>query len=138
MKLRSIRVENFRSFRDQTIHLDDYACLVGPNGCGKSTVLLALNVFFRNSAASSANLLELTKEDFHLCETNQPIRITLTFNDLSDEAIDDFSAYVRHGQLVVSAVAEWSEQHQAAPVQQFGSRLVPRLSLQKRPFMIVS
>ena len=47
MKIESVRIENFRSFKDETILLDDYACFVGPNGAGKSTVINALNVFFR-------------------------------------------------------------------------------------------
>lgn len=65
MRLREIRIQNFRSFKDETIHLDDYTCLVGPNGAGKSTVLQALNVFFRNTAVSAVNLHVLSEEDFH-------------------------------------------------------------------------
>ena len=29
MKLRKLRIENFRSFKDETICFDDYTCLVG-------------------------------------------------------------------------------------------------------------
>ncbi len=47
MKIESVRIENFRSFKDETIFLDDYTCFVGPNGSGKSTIINALNVFFR-------------------------------------------------------------------------------------------
>lgn len=35
MKLSKLRIENFRSFKDETIHFDDYTCLVGANGAGK-------------------------------------------------------------------------------------------------------
>ncbi|MFV1975424.1 MAG: AAA family ATPase [Candidatus Scalindua sp.] len=42
MKIESIRIENFRSFKDATIKFDQYTCLVGPNGSGKSTVINAL------------------------------------------------------------------------------------------------
>ncbi len=59
MKLSSIRIENFHSFLDEVVYLDDYSCLVGSMGAGKSTVLAALNVFFRNASASSTNLLQL-------------------------------------------------------------------------------
>ena len=65
MNIASVRIENFRSFTDETIEFNDYNCLVGPNGAGKSTVLNALNVFFRNSKSSSVDLLELCEEDFH-------------------------------------------------------------------------
>ena len=30
MKLKRLRIENFRSFKDETICFDDYTCLVGP------------------------------------------------------------------------------------------------------------
>jgi putative ATP-dependent endonuclease of the OLD family len=45
MKLKSLRIENFRSFADETISLDGYNCFVGQNGAGKSTILTALNIF---------------------------------------------------------------------------------------------
>jgi predicted ATP-dependent endonuclease of OLD family len=65
MKLSKLRIENFRSFKDETIYFDDYTCLVGANGTGKSAVLTALNVFFRNNASTATNVLTLSKEDFH-------------------------------------------------------------------------
>ena len=46
MKIKSIHIENLRSFKDELIVLNDYTCLVGPNGAGKSNVLFALNIFF--------------------------------------------------------------------------------------------
>src|SRR5690554_4431560 len=107
MRLKSIRIENFRSFEDQTIHFDNYTCFVGQNGSGKSTVLTALNIFFRNTNASATDLLNLGEEDFHRRQTDHPIKITLSFDELSDEAKDALSSYVRHGQLVVSSIAEF-------------------------------
>ena len=69
MRLRSLRIENFRSFEDQTIPFDNYTCFVGPNGSGKSTVLIALNIFktrksrqrWWSSAADSGKGLRLRK-----------------------------------------------------------------------------
>jgi len=124
MKLASIRIQNFRSFTDETIVLHPYTCIVGPNGAGKSTVLTALNVFFRNTGGSATNLHRLAREDFHQKDTSHPIRITLTFEDLSPEAQDDFKHYYRQGKLVVFAEAAWNPDEQAAEVRQHGSRLV--------------
>lgn len=124
MRLREIRIENFRSFEDQTIHLDAYTCLVGPNGSGKSTVLQALNVFFRNSTSSPLNLLTLSQQDFHHKDTSKPVKITLTFDDLSQEAQEEFKAYFRNGKLVISAIAEWNAASGSAEVEQYGSRMV--------------
>jgi len=53
MRIKTIRIENFRSFEHETIDLNAYNCFVGPNGAGKSTVLAALNVFFQERASSS-------------------------------------------------------------------------------------
>ena len=39
--------------------------MTGVSGAGKSTVLTALNVFFRQSTEPSVNLSTLTEEDFH-------------------------------------------------------------------------
>jgi putative ATP-dependent endonuclease of OLD family len=46
MRIDSLRIQNFRAFKDQTISVGPYTCLVGPNGGGKSTVLTALNLIF--------------------------------------------------------------------------------------------
>lgn len=123
MKIKSVRIQNFRSFKDQTVEFNDYNCLVGPNGSGKSTILNALNIFFRETKSSPVDLLALSKEDFHTSVTTEPIRITVTFSDLSDAAKDALKDYVRQDKLVVMAVAEWSEEKQAAPVFQKGLRL---------------
>lgn len=123
MKITSVRIENFRSVKDATVPLNDYACLVGPNGAGKSTILTALNVFFRESENLPTDLSQLAEEDFHCKETSEPIRITLTFCNLGDEAQVDFADYVRQGQLVVSAVATFDTQSGKAQVKQYGQRL---------------
>ncbi len=123
MRISSIRIENFRSFDDETVPLNHYACLVGPNGAGKSTVLTALNVFFRESENLPTDLSQLDQEDFHCKHTDKPIQITVTFTDLDDEAQKDFSDYVRQGQLVVSAVATFDGATGKAQVKQYGQRL---------------
>lgn len=124
MRLSSLRIENFRSFEDETIPFDNYTCFVGPNGSGKSTILIALNIFFRNTGSSATDLVNLSEEDFHLKNTSRPVKITLTFDRLSEDAKAALKAYVRQDQLVVLAVAEFDPVTQRAPVRQVGSRLV--------------
>lgn len=123
MRIESVHIENFRSFEDATVPFNNYACLVGPNGAGKSTVLTALNVFFRESENVPTDLNQLEQEDFHCKNTEAPIRITVTFCNLSDEAQDDFSDYVRQGRLVVTAAATFDEASGTAQVKQYGQRL---------------
>lgn len=126
MRLAELRIANFRSFADETLTLDPYTCIVGPNGAGKSTVLTALNVFFRNNASTVTNMHTLSSEDFHHQDTSRPVKITLTFDNLSTEAQEDFKHYYRQGRLVAFAKAEWSAESNTAEVKQYGSRHVMR------------
>lgn len=123
MRISSVRIENFRSFQDETIPLNDYNCLVGPNGSGKSTVLTALNVFFRECDGLPTDLSLLDEEDFHCRKTEEPIRITVKFSELSDQAKEDFADYVRQDQLVVTSVASFDNDAKRAHVKQYGQRL---------------
>src|ERR1035438_8061587 len=123
MRLSSLHILDFRCFADATIVFDDYTCFVGPNGAGKSTILTALNVFFRETANAATDTLTLSKEDFHLSDTSRPIKIEVTLENLDAEAQEDFKAYYRNGKLIISAVAEWNEAAQGAPVIQYGERL---------------
>ncbi len=123
MKIQSVRIQNFRSFADVTIPFDNYSAFVGTNGVGKSNVLCALNVFFRENDGSFTSLSELEAEDFHCGDTSKPIEITVVFDDLSEEAQQDFSDYFRSGVLIVTAKAVYDAATRSAPVKQFGQRL---------------
>jgi putative ATP-dependent endonuclease of the OLD family len=122
VKIKSIHMKNFRSFHECTVELEEYTALVGANGSGKSTVLCALNIFFREQDASSTNVIDLDEEDFHNRNTRDPIEITVTFDDLSEAAKTDFAEYVRHDVLIVTARAEFNPDTKIASVRQFGQR----------------
>ena len=117
MKIESVRIQNFRLFKDETINLNDYTAFVGPNGCGKSTVFNALNILFQ----SGEKFLNL--EDFHHKESKNPIIITVTFCELSPDAQEDFSDYYRQGKLIISVVGSLDESTQKIQVKQYGERL---------------
>ncbi len=46
MRLKSIKIHNFRGILDQEIFFRDYSLLVGPNNSGKSTVIDAIRAFY--------------------------------------------------------------------------------------------
>lgn len=125
MRLSTLEIINFRSFKHQVINFDNYTCLVGSNGAGKSAILAALNVLFRNQSAPT-DVASLEREDFHQKNTDEPIKITATFDQLSEEAKNDLKAYVRQDKLIISAIAIWDQSLNRAEVNQFGSRLVMR------------
>lgn len=123
MIIESVRIENFRGFKDETILFGDYSCFVGPNGAGKSTILTALNVFFRQYKDSKTDLSKLSADDFHHKNVSEPIKITVTFTGLTDQAKTDLSDYVRQDKLIVSAVAKYDPRVERAEVRQFGNRI---------------
>ena len=123
MKLETIAIKNFRCFEDVEINIDNYTAFIGPNGCGKSAVLSALNVFFgeKTSAIRTPTLLGL--DAFHHHNVNDPIVIKLTFGRLSGEEKADLSNYVRADKLIVSAEAVYDPDSEHAAVRQYGYRL---------------
>jgi putative ATP-dependent endonuclease of OLD family len=123
VKIESIRIENFRCFKDETIQLDGYTCFVGPNGAGKSTVINALNVFFRQYKDTKNDLSKLTKDDFHHKNIDEAIRITVTFSGLNNKAKEDLAHYVRQDKLIVTAFAKYDPTREIAEVEQYGNRL---------------
>lgn len=123
MRIRSVRICNFRGFEDETFNLDPHTCLLGPNGAGKSTVLAALNVFFQEPS-STTDVTSLSAEDFHNGNTKDPVRITVTFSKLSEKAQQELSHYVRHNELIATAEAKFNPEFGYAPVQRFGERLI--------------
>lgn len=123
MKIKSVHIKNLRAIKDAVINLDDYTCFVGANGAGKSTVLFALNIFFREGDGTATDVSFLAAEDFHQKDTSQPIEIIVTFSDLNAEAQEDFKDYFRQGLLVISAKAEFNKGSNRAEVKQSGQRL---------------
>ena len=122
MRIKSVSVKNFRTFKDCTLNLEKYTSLVGTNGAGKSTILFALNVFFREIEGSPTDVDRLDKEDFHEGDTRNPIEISVTFCDIDDGAEKEFSDFVRHGELTIMAKATYDQNAEAAVVEQFAQR----------------
>jgi hypothetical protein len=80
-------------------------------------------VFFRDTTESPTNLVDLQEQDFHSKQTSKPVRITVTFEDLSEEAQKDFRDYYRQGKLIISAEATWDPIAGIGTVKQFGQRM---------------
>lgn len=123
MRIKSVHIKNLRSFVDQKVEINQYSRLVGANGAGKSTVLCALNIFFRETQNAATDLTALQAEDFHEKNVADPIEITVEFTDLNQDAQADFSEYFRQNVLVISAVAKFDVASGQAIVKQYGQRL---------------
>ena len=86
--------------------------------------MAALNVFFQERAYSATDVSKLTAEDYFTKNTTSPVRITLTFDDLSANAKTELGAYVRHDVLVVTAEASFNEEMEFGQVRHFGQQMV--------------
>ena len=126
MRIKSISIKNFRSFKDCDVNLDDYTSLVGANGAGKSTVLAALNLFFRESGDAPTDVTMLDRQDYHERDISRPIEVEVTFIDLSDQERDEFAGYISDGRLVIKAIAKYDDELKGARVEQRGNRQVIR------------
>ena len=105
MRIKSMRVENFRSIRGATLEFDDLTALVGANGAGKSAFLRALLVFQGRQ--------EPDEEDFYNRDTSRDIRIAVTFTGLPGGARKRFARYLRGGDLEVTRVCKHNSNNAA-------------------------
>lgn len=99
MRIRKIRVKNFRAVKDCSIDLDFLTALVGPNGSGKSTFLHALLIFRGDRA--------VTAEDFYNKDVRKPIEIAVTFGNLSRRAGNKFARYLQGDELELVRICRW-------------------------------
>lgn len=97
MIIESVRVKNFCGILDATLECDSLTALVGGNGCGKSTFLKAISVFYQPSP-------RITASDFYNDDITHPIEVTITFAGLGTQALELFKRYVRGDSLTVSRV----------------------------------
>jgi len=95
MRLKSLALKNFRCFTDEHIEFDPYTALVGANNSGKSVVICALDVFFKSNPKN----IPISIDDFYKRDQKRELQIVVTFTDLSKEATDSFSHYVRSNEL---------------------------------------
>lgn len=90
IKVKSIRLENFKTFEDYTFDFSDsenkiknFICLIGPNGYGKSTALNAIqllfsNLSFRTKESKDAYLVKSVRHIDKDINTEGDFKITAT------------------------------------------------------------
>lgn len=66
MKIKKIRIQNFRAFKDvDEFELKDFNCIIGKNDSGKSTILAALEWFFSDKELNEFDVnVDLPKDAF--------------------------------------------------------------------------
>lgn len=97
MKIKSVRIKNFRTLKDLTIPFDSVTTFIGPNGAGKSTVLRALDWFFNGKLGS------LTEKDCSFGATDEDIEVQVTFADLTEKDRNELGKYAPEGVTTFTA-----------------------------------
>lgn len=89
MKIKSLTIKNFRSYKDEiTVSFNDLTAFVGRNDVGKSSVLEALDVFFHDGKGT----IKLDKEDINKDRWqngDNDVIIAVSFTDLPTNVILD-------------------------------------------------
>jgi putative ATP-dependent endonuclease of OLD family len=103
MFIKSIRIRNYRSFKDSgDIPLTQSATFLGPNGAGKSNVLKAIRAFYDVNAV-------VTIEDFFNRDSSEPISISIVFHNLNSDEVNFFGKFVQDNILSVEKKFSYSE-----------------------------
>jgi predicted ATP-dependent endonuclease of OLD family len=77
MRIKSVRIKNFRCLEDVRVDMEALTSFVGPNGAGKSTVLRALDWFFNGET-------RLADEDVYSgAADDRRISVEVNFTDLT-------------------------------------------------------
>lgn len=98
MRIKELRIKNFRCIEDATIRVSDLTALVGRNGAGKSSALRAVRLFYEGKP-------NISPQDFFNENTSREIEIKISFAALSDQASELFSPYLdTSGDLSVTRV----------------------------------
>lgn len=87
MKLKRVRIENFRCYQDITICIDNLTTIIGKNDIGKSSILEALEIFFNNET------VKIDPTDVNIYSgDNKTVSITCDFTCLPESPILDAEA----------------------------------------------
>jgi putative ATP-dependent endonuclease of OLD family len=89
MKIKNVKIKNFRALRDVQIDFEDITTFIGPNGAGKSSIMYALDWFF-NAYGKNNNLRD---EDCN-CNNGQEILVEVVFNELTDFDKEVLGTYI--------------------------------------------
>jgi CRISPR-associated exonuclease Cas4 len=84
MKIKSIKIHNWRSIRDTEIFLNDLLILIGQNNHGKSNIISALLFFFGE--------IKCEELDFH--KNTDELFVEVTFENLDKYDLTTFQKYV--------------------------------------------
>lgn len=98
MQIVDLRIENFRGVRSGSVRFDQHSVLVGPNNCGKTTIIEALALLFGRDRM----VRTLTEHDFFGGDPRPAdrIRLVATVIGFDGDNIADFPDWFRDDRAV--------------------------------------
>ena len=81
MKIDYIRIKNFRGIPDVEFPFSKFVCIIGENNAGKSSILIALNLFYSGTKLADSDYFDIKKK----------IEIGMKFTDINDNDIERIS-----------------------------------------------
>lgn len=99
MRIAAVTIRNYRSLKDVTLEIADYAALIGANGAGKSSVLYALDWFFNGTPLTETDVHGYT--DGNPLEPGTTIQVSVSFADLTDADRERLQQYGRGDRAVI-------------------------------------
>ena len=85
MRIASIRLVNFRNFRDANVILASPTLLIGANEVGKTNLTYALRLLLDPKLSESD--LEPRESDFHVHAEEDELTITIHFVDVNEDCV---------------------------------------------------
>jgi putative ATP-dependent endonuclease of OLD family len=124
MKIKDVRIQNFRSIEELTIPLDEVTVLIGANNSGKSAIVEALRIALSRRWGQQGT--GFTENDIRVVGTTTdprecgPIKITVTFEETPGadwpedmlSVLEDIVTQTSSGrnQICISISYEWKEE----------------------------
>lgn len=109
MKIARIRIQNYRSIKDCTLHPGDLCALIGGNNTGKSNILRAINLVLGERWPSSNSIDD---RDYFQYKTDEDIAISVWFDETQEVHGDIGKPGTVHGiQFRVSRYKRASGKH---------------------------
>lgn len=81
MRISKIHIENFRGLKEIDLTPSQMNCVIGENNAGKSTALLAINLFLKGPKISESDYYDKSRDIF----------IDITFNDVNENDLNKIS-----------------------------------------------
>jgi len=81
MRIKNVSIKNYRALRKLSIDFSKMTVIIGENDCGKTSVMLALQVFFGGKKLTDP-------VDYFKKDTNTPVVVEVVFHEFGDRFAD--------------------------------------------------